>query len=165
MFFFFPYLNPTSYLNVNLRENWSEYTLHKKWSFPLRISIVNATKSGVSCGLGHIYGKKVLNRKLHFLFFHFYVSRHAQCFKRFGLNLLKLKLFEDKTLVRISFLQHIHHENRPISITFNARRKQHISKTPKVTIFTKYFFPYLDPTSYLNLNLRQDSLVDTLHKK
>ena len=109
--------------------------------------------------------KKILNGKLHFLFFHFCVSRHARCFKRFGLNLLKLKLFKNKTLVRISILQHIQHENRPISSAFNARRKQHISKTPKVTIFTKYFFPYLNPTSYLNLNLRQDSLVDTLHKK
>ena len=35
------------YLSVN--------TLHKKWSFPLRISLVNVTKSVVSCGLGHIY--------------------------------------------------------------------------------------------------------------
>ena len=30
-------------------------TLHKKWSFPLRISSVNVTKSSVSCGFGHIY--------------------------------------------------------------------------------------------------------------
>ena len=30
-------------------------TLHKKWSFPLRISIVNVTKSTVSCRFGHIY--------------------------------------------------------------------------------------------------------------
>ena len=30
-------------------------TLHKKWSFPLSISLVNVTKSAVSCGFGHIY--------------------------------------------------------------------------------------------------------------
>ena len=30
-------------------------TLHKKWSFPLRISSVNVTKSAVSCGFGHLY--------------------------------------------------------------------------------------------------------------
>ena len=30
-------------------------TLHKKWSFPLSISAVNVTKSGVSFGFGHIY--------------------------------------------------------------------------------------------------------------
>ena len=30
-------------------------TLHKKWSFPLRISPVNVTWSAVNCGFGHIY--------------------------------------------------------------------------------------------------------------
>ena len=30
-------------------------SLHKKWSFPLRISSVNMTKSAVSCGSGQIY--------------------------------------------------------------------------------------------------------------
>ena len=30
-------------------------TLHKKWSFQLRISSINVTKSVVSCGFGHIY--------------------------------------------------------------------------------------------------------------
>ena len=29
--------------------------LHRKWSFLLRISSVNVTKSAVSCGFGHIY--------------------------------------------------------------------------------------------------------------
>ena len=29
--------------------------LHKKWSFPLRISSVNVTKSAGKCGFGHIY--------------------------------------------------------------------------------------------------------------
>ena len=33
----------------------STLALHKKWSFPLRISSVNVTKSGVSCGFDHIY--------------------------------------------------------------------------------------------------------------
>ena len=28
---------------------------HKKWSFPLKMSSANATKSAVSCGFGHIY--------------------------------------------------------------------------------------------------------------
>ena len=48
-------------------------------------------------------------------------------------NLLKLELFKDKTLIRISVLQYIHYKNQPISSAFNARRKQIISKTPKVT--------------------------------
>ena len=29
-------------------------TLHKKWSFPLRISLVNVTKSAGNCGFSHI---------------------------------------------------------------------------------------------------------------
>ena len=29
--------------------------LHKKLSFPLRISLVNVTKSAGNCGFGHIY--------------------------------------------------------------------------------------------------------------
>ena len=52
-----------------------------------------------------------------------YVSRHVQSFKGFGKNLLKLEPFKDKTLIRISVLQHIHHKTRPISSAFNARRK------------------------------------------
>ena len=39
-----------------------------------------------------------------------YVSRHVQSFKGCGKNLLKLKPFKDKTLTRISVLQHIHHK-------------------------------------------------------
>ena len=31
--------------------------LHKKWSFPLRISSVNGTKSAGNCGFGNIYWK------------------------------------------------------------------------------------------------------------
>ena len=31
------------------------WPLHKKWSFPLRISSINVTKSVVSCGFRHIY--------------------------------------------------------------------------------------------------------------
>ena len=31
------------------------FTLHKKWSFPLRVLSVNVAKSAVSCGLGYIY--------------------------------------------------------------------------------------------------------------
>ena len=31
-----------------------QVSLHKKWSFPLRISLVNVTKSAENCGFGHI---------------------------------------------------------------------------------------------------------------
>ena len=53
-----------SYLHKIIISNvWlgSEYTsasliaLHKKWSFPFKISSVNVTKSAVSCVFAHIY--------------------------------------------------------------------------------------------------------------
>ena len=40
--------------------------LHKKWSFPLRISSVNMTKSTGNCGLV-TFTEEILNGKLHFL--------------------------------------------------------------------------------------------------
>ena len=45
-------------LNMNLHTSsiyLEKKPLHKKWSFPLRISPVNVTKFVVSCGFGHIY--------------------------------------------------------------------------------------------------------------
>ena len=44
-----------------------DLSLQKKWSFPVRISWVNVTKSEGNCWFGHIYWKKTLNGKLHFL--------------------------------------------------------------------------------------------------
>ena len=42
-----------------------EYSLRKKWSFSLRLSSVNVTKSVVSYGFGHIYLKNP-SRKISF---------------------------------------------------------------------------------------------------
>ena len=42
------------------------FSVHKKWSFPLRISSVNVTESTGICGFGHIYWR-ILKKKLHFL--------------------------------------------------------------------------------------------------
>ena len=44
-------------LRQKKKQYWSllRHTLRKKWSFPLRISSVNVTKSTVSCRFGHIY--------------------------------------------------------------------------------------------------------------
>ena len=44
---------------------WQQ-TLHKKWSFLLRISLVNVTKSAENCGLV-TFTEEILNGKLHFL--------------------------------------------------------------------------------------------------
>ena len=41
--------------NVHTHDLFKGMTLHKKWSFPLRISSVNVTNTAVSCGFGHIY--------------------------------------------------------------------------------------------------------------
>ena len=43
-------------LHLNDKELY-EVPLHEKWSFPLRISSVDVSKSAVSCGFGHIYRK------------------------------------------------------------------------------------------------------------
>ena len=55
-----PILNKTIELYVKdlADTTWSIIiSVHKKWSFPLRIFCVNVTKSTVSCGFGHIYWK------------------------------------------------------------------------------------------------------------
>ena len=36
-----------------------ERALHKKWSFPLKVSSVNVTKNIVSGGFGHIYWRNL----------------------------------------------------------------------------------------------------------
>ena len=41
--------------------------LHKKWSFPFRMSSVNVTKSAVSCGFGNIYWRNPEWKTLFFL--------------------------------------------------------------------------------------------------
>ena len=46
-------------------------TLHKEWSFPLRISSVNVTKSLRNCGFGHIYWRNP-KRKNSFFFVQLY---------------------------------------------------------------------------------------------
>ena len=44
------------HLCLSLKDTEAQvFSLHKKSSFPLRISSVNVTKSAVSCGFGHIY--------------------------------------------------------------------------------------------------------------
>ena len=50
-------------------------------------------------------------------------SRARFCATVLFLGMCKVLKDLDKTLVHIQFLQHIHHENLPISSVFNARRK------------------------------------------
>ena len=51
---------------VMLCRKWLTPTLHKKWSFPLRVSSVNVTNSAVYCDLVTIT-EEIRNGKLHFL--------------------------------------------------------------------------------------------------
>ena len=59
VFFFQIYCRWSSF---SLFHNMSNVSLHKKWNFPLRISLVNVTKSEVSYG----FDEEILNGKLHF---------------------------------------------------------------------------------------------------
>ena len=47
-------------------EHMQHRILHKKWSFPLKISSVNVTKSAGNCGLVTV-AEEIFNGKLHFL--------------------------------------------------------------------------------------------------
>ena len=49
-----------------LKRNSISFSLHKKWSFPVRNSLVNVTKLAVFCGFGQIYWRNS-NGKLDFL--------------------------------------------------------------------------------------------------
>ena len=70
------------------------FSLHTKWSFPLRISSVNVTKSAVSCGFGHIYWR---NPKWKTSFF-------VKCYSFFNLLLDILTLVPPVHYVRVKFL-------------------------------------------------------------
>ena len=47
--------------------------LHKKWSFPLKISSVNLTKSAVSCGFGNIYWRNPEWKTSFFVYCHIFI--------------------------------------------------------------------------------------------
>ena len=55
-------------VNIVMPHLLNPYSLHKKWSSPLRISSVNVTKSKGNCEFGQIYWcEEIFNKKLHFL--------------------------------------------------------------------------------------------------
>ena len=57
--------------------NIMSLTLHRKCSFPLRLSSVNVTKSAGNCGFGHIT-EKILNGKLYLkTIFDFFVTKYS----------------------------------------------------------------------------------------
>ena len=48
------------------------FTLHKNWSFPLRLSSVNVTKSARNCGFNHIYWRNQEWKTSFFMLFYFF---------------------------------------------------------------------------------------------
>ena len=55
----------SEYASVSICRNWP--ALHKKWSFPLRISSVNVAKSAGNYGFGHIYWRNSQWKSLFFV--------------------------------------------------------------------------------------------------
>ena len=76
------WLEKTRKVNVKL-----EFTLYKKWSFPLRISSVNVTKSAGNWGFGHIYWRNIYLK----------TSFSVQCQKANTIILCKQSEFTAKT--------------------------------------------------------------------
>ena len=55
-------LDTIRYLRLSVSRKYASsliFTLHKKWSFPLRIFSVNVTKSEGNCEFGHIYWRNL----------------------------------------------------------------------------------------------------------
>ena len=65
---------------------WFTDSLHKRWSFPLRVFSVNVTKSTVFCGFGHIYWRN-LDEKNHFLCSDLTCGKKKSLFVSEGCNL------------------------------------------------------------------------------
>ena len=89
-FFFLADLNSLDNICSSARATY--FSLHKKLSFPLRISSVNMTKSTGNCGFGHTI-EEILSGKLHFL-------RNVCLLKSMVKNLLKF----NTTAVKPSFI-------------------------------------------------------------
>ena len=88
--------------------------LHKKWSFPLRISSVNVNESAVNCEFGHIYWRNP-SWKTSFLC-------SVNCFKRQNLLTKSQSIFlpSDSCISQLLSITHEMHEmfgcNQPVSV-------------------------------------------------
>ena len=88
--------------------------MRKKWSFPLRISLVNVPKSTRNCGFGHIYWRNPWRKTLFFVqwrLWYFRYSTHIHDFflsNTFISNNNRVKLAKNKqklsnTTMRLNF--------------------------------------------------------------
>ena len=85
------YVDDRTYLSIIIQ------TLHKKWSFPLRISSVNKTKSAVSYGFGHIYSRNPSWKTLFFMQrkLHYKTNRLSWNFPKINLCHIWVKVFKN----------------------------------------------------------------------
>ena len=60
------YFNNKIWKILSWNKKWNQ-KLYKKWSFPLRISSVNVTKTARKCGFGHIYWRNPLQKTSFFV--------------------------------------------------------------------------------------------------
>ena len=72
--------------------------LHKKWSFVLRISSVNVTKSAVTCGFDHIYWRNPLYK----------TSFFVQC------------TFQNFKNIKVKFRSDYHNESNSLKAHYSA---------------------------------------------
>ena len=94
---------------------------HKKWSFPLRISSVNVTKSAENCGFGHI-NEEILNGKLHFVC--------SVCF-------ISFKIFVLKTTSTYFALTYYYYTNLYVSSVTEFSKEQNKQSTS--TVYHKHY--------------------------
>ena len=80
-------------------------TLHKKWSFPFRVSSVNVTKSADSCGFGHICWRNPKWKNSFFVqwneFFFFWEKEHRKI----------IQMIQEEILHQVLSLQKYYHIN------------------------------------------------------
>ena len=115
-------------------------TLHKKWSFPLRISSVNVTKSAGNCGFGHIYWR---NPYWKTSFFFVQCDLQQPLLKKINSEHLKFwmwlgPIFLTKNLLVYRLLGQIFGDEQLQLVYFlQIIRNVHPNKKEKITTFSK----------------------------
>ena len=115
-------------------------TLHKKRSFPLRISSVNVTKFAVSCGFGHIYWRNPEWKTSFFCAVWFYktTKRLLQFVRKvlyftnsnyLNVRLLQLESCTFTLFCPISYPFSISYQFRSVSMTMHSKRECHSLKS------------------------------------
>ena len=93
-----------------------EHTLHKKWSFPLRISSVKVTISAVSCRFGHIYWRNPKWKTSFFVQWHNHQS--GICTKNHDTHLQLLDVTTNLTVKKVKQQEFSNHFTTCITEVF-----------------------------------------------